>query len=270
MEPGLQISRLKSVFRRVMKQRGLKFKDLADHLGVSLATVKRILAAEELSLSRTLEICAWLDLTLSELESMASIAPPTEETYTEEQELFLSADPRFLAYLLLLHDGMTPSRIATAHDLKPRSTELYLRRLEQLGLIRVSPKGRVTTTRREPHRWRHLGPLTRAHHSQLLDRFFGYFRRRIEARIASGGPETPDSGLHGAIECGSMSRTTFDAFRREVTSVRQKYMDLGGLEEKVAGNAPVGKTALIFNLAWHPPGTSLEELENVFGVVTNI
>lgn len=122
MSHAVEAARLKAVLRALMKRQHKTLQELAEHLELSLATVKRIFADEDLDLTRLLAVCEWLGVTLGELSALADKdRGDSAVTYTEEQELFLAADPRYLTFLILLSNGKSTEEIAGSYGLTARA-----------------------------------------------------------------------------------------------------------------------------------------------------
>ena len=134
---------IKSALKRLAKQKGLKYEDLAEQLDCSVPTVKRALGNEELTLSRLLEFCEILNVSLTDLERMSERPPEKREKFTDAQDQFLAKNRGHFAYLMQLFAGQTPRQIAETNGLSQRSTDKYLIALEKHELIRVTGKQRV-------------------------------------------------------------------------------------------------------------------------------
>lgn len=265
----LRAQALKDAVRRLMKIRGKSYQDLADHLSVSLATVKRILNQEEMALSRLIVICEWLGISLADLDAAADRAPNEETQYSEEQELFLASDPRYLVYLYHLWDGLSPTDIAKKFGLKKASTDRYLIRLEKLGLVRTTGKGRVLPLHRKQPNWRPGGALSRTHYDRLTTRFMGFFSQRV--REVMDHPETvPEGTMRSTMNSGTMSRETYLAMAKELREVVKRYEDASHLESRIYPEDSVGTYALLLCNTWLDPGRKPTELESVFGEVTDL
>lgn len=265
----LRAQALKDALRRLMKLKGRSYQDLADHLDVSLATVKRILTKEELTLGRLVVICEWLGLSLADLDAAADTAPGEDREYTEEQELFLAADPRYLVYLYHLWDGLSPDEIAKRFKLKKASTDRYIIRLEKLGLVRTTGKGRAVPAHRKQPNWRPKGPLVRTHYDHLTTRFMDFFARRV--REVMDRPEAiPKGTMRSSMNSGTMSHATYLAMAKDLREVVKRYEDASMLESKIYPEAEIGTYALMLCNTWLEPGQKPDELENVFGQVSDI
>lgn len=104
---------IKAVIKKLLKLKKLTYEEVETDLECSVPTVKRILGAEELTLTRLLQFCELL-------------------------EVFLAKNQAHFAYLLKLYAGQSPKQIAEKYGLTARSTDNYLIALEKHELSRVT------------------------------------------------------------------------------------------------------------------------------------
>ncbi|MGE3760188.1 MAG: helix-turn-helix domain-containing protein [Pseudobdellovibrionaceae bacterium] len=229
---SIRIDQLKEAVKLVMKKKKLTYEDLAEHLQVSLPTVKRILGPEELTLSRLLEICDWLKLNLSELESLAGLhAKQDRDCFTLEQEQFFVNNQHFLTYLGLLHDGDSPEKIATEFGLTPKSTELYLIRLERMNLLRRDSKGRVRMTHSDVPNLNGSGPLIRAQYKSLLQKGSDIFQRQLGAALSA--QKKGDKKVWVSMTMLRLSQKTATEWEEKYRSLQRDLELQSNVEEKL-------------------------------------
>lgn len=172
MEGQRQRSGLFSVLKRVLKAQGIQYRQLADMMGVSEPTVKRIFQDQDCKLSRLMEICELIGLSITELVELdrAAMAEVSELPLSTEKKL--ASDPALTAYFMLLMTRFTPQEIAYHNQLDATDGYRYLRELEKLELIRLGRNDQVHFLVSRPLRWRIGGPL----HQMLVQvnqRFIG-------------------------------------------------------------------------------------------------
>ncbi|OCX63776.1 hypothetical protein BFP70_11810 [Thioclava sp. SK-1] len=150
------------ILKSVLKARKVTYADLAQRLEVSEPTIKRVFADRDCKLSRMVEICAALDLTLDDLMAQASHVDlrPTQLSGMQEARLATNR-PAFNLFLLLL-DGMPFDAIRDHYQLSPQQSFKLGIALEKLGLAEVMPGNRVRLTVQGPVDFRRDGPLHQA------------------------------------------------------------------------------------------------------------
>lgn len=267
---SLKTKEIKLAIKVMMKRKGYTYGNLATHLEVSHATVKRILTSEELSLRRLLVICDWLELTLSDLEAIASSADfDRVVTYTQEQEEFLSSDPRYFVYLIHLYSGIKPSDIAQQFGLNKRSTEKYLLKLEQNDLIKVTGGGQVRPKHKTQPRWISGGALMQAHYKSAMRVFSKFFV--VQADEEAGGQKSSDAPrpLWTSLACRPMGKKNAHAMQKELEELVKRWEKVASLEEKIEGSENVGRMVQMTCLTWKESEDDVNVLERVFGEVEN-
>lgn len=167
-----QTAQLLDALKQCLRARGLTYRDVAEALELSEASVKRLFSEQSFSVKRLEQICVLLDMTIydvSRMSRMVEEAGPRE--LTEAQEQALADDPVLLTWFYLLTAGWKPARIRTRFDLDRAESDRYLARLEALRLIaRPSPnKVRLLTGRRID--WRRGGPIRRLYEEQVKAQF---------------------------------------------------------------------------------------------------
>jgi transcriptional regulator with XRE-family HTH domain len=156
-ESQLIIEELKTV----LKARGITYLDLSEKLEVSESTIKRTLTSQKITLQRLEQICVAASISLFELTSL--IKKPekeTKHTYSLKQERFLAKNPKYLAFfdLLIRHGSLTKVK-KIRPQLKPKNINMYLNKLDELGLIEWHPGDKVKFPVGRDVAWIPNGPL---------------------------------------------------------------------------------------------------------------
>lgn len=147
--------------KQVLKQRGMRYVDLAGGLGVSEPTVKRMFSSGRIDLARLERICELLDIDLFELVRLARGARGHRERLDMAQEAALAADPRLLlVFHLLCNDWKVPA-IRREFGLDVPEATLLLARLDRLRLVELLPRDRVRLRVARDFEWREDGPVRR-------------------------------------------------------------------------------------------------------------
>lgn len=157
-EQALLLAELK----HALKDRNIRYRDIATHLGVSETTVKRNLAGRGVTLATLEAICAFADIRLFDLAEMAAQRRSTRaRALTPEQEQALAND-LFTAFIfLLLRYDWSPVEIQREFRLDEPEFVLRLRKLERLRLLDLYPGNRVKLLTVRYPEWEFAGPLRR-------------------------------------------------------------------------------------------------------------
>lgn len=146
--------------KKLLKAKGIVYQDLAQKLGLSLPSVKRILSKGDMTLSRLEEICQASGIAVSDvLRLMETLSEGESEELTDEQEHYLARNPARLAYFELLLNGLKPKQIEAEFKLSPSQTVKILSDLDKWKLIEWSGQNKIKLKTTEMIRFRRNGPL---------------------------------------------------------------------------------------------------------------
>lgn len=155
--------------KSVLRARKITYAELARRLKTSEPTIKRIFAARDDKLSRIIEICDALDLSLDDIIAQAKRSEVTPLILGDRVEAQLADDPSAFHLFLLLRDGMPAGEIARQFGLGHSAMFKLGQRLERLGLAEVQMGGRIKLLTDHPIQFRRDGPLHRALRALNLD-----------------------------------------------------------------------------------------------------
>jgi DNA-binding Xre family transcriptional regulator len=169
-------STLLNGIKTILRARQVTYRQLAQQIGVSEATVKRDLSRGSFSLRRLDQICAALSLTLTDLTQ-----PPEGlelvTQLTEAQELVLASHPKILVVTYLLANDWKFHEIVSAFQMDENELVDILLRLDRLKIIDYRPPHRVRKLTARNFSWRKDGPV----HNFFVSRFVPeYFQSAFE------------------------------------------------------------------------------------------
>ncbi len=168
-----QSQRIIAATKQALREQGITYADVAMHLGLSEASVKRLFARGRFSLERLEAIARLLQLDLGELVRRAERTDALPQQLSAEQEQYLVARPKlFLLFYLLLNDYDLDRVIADFSVTRPEGIRL-LCELEELGLIERQPGDRVRLRVSRALTWRQGGPIRRFIDERVLREFLG-------------------------------------------------------------------------------------------------
>ncbi len=135
-----QTTQLLDTLKRCLRAKGLSYRDVADALGLSESSVKRLFSQQTFSLQRLEDVCRYLDMSIYDLARLtATRDDQRRDTLSEEQEHALADDPVLMSYFYLLLVGWRAARIGRRLSLDTAGQNRYLTRLDRLKLIELMP-----------------------------------------------------------------------------------------------------------------------------------
>jgi transcriptional regulator with XRE-family HTH domain len=175
--------------KAALRTRGVTYAALAGRIGLSEASVKRVLSRGTLSLRRLQQICEAIGTSVPELVQLQrGSGAERAETLTLEQEKSLAADPKLFACYHLVANGRSHREVEADLRASQRAVQLWLARLKTLGLVAQSSKGRTQATATVAVKWRPDGPVRRMYErevrTEFLQSLFGAEREALHFRSA--------------------------------------------------------------------------------------
>ncbi len=195
MDKMEETRRLIDTLKKALKTRGITYAELAQQLGLSEASIKRLFSQQTFSLRRLEAICALLDLSLHDLTRMARLSErDAATTLTLDQEASLADNPLLLAYFYLLLNGWRAARIAGHFNIeKPQHTQV-LANLDKLGLIRLMPRNQVVLNTNRTINWLPDGPIRARYETEVIEQFLqGDFAGSQNKRVFMSAELSPAS-----------------------------------------------------------------------------
>jgi transcriptional regulator with XRE-family HTH domain len=195
---------LLSGIKAALRMRGLTYRQLADLIGVSHATVKRDLSRGRFSLRRLDQICGALGLSLNDLTQPPEALDLVTQL-SEAQELALINQPKVLVVTYLLVNDWQFREIVGAFQMEENELIDILLRLDRLRIIEYRPPYRVRKLTARNFSWRKDGPV----HGFFVTRFVPEFFQSA----FDGSGDTPTlrgrdtlGGVAGAVSRGARAR----------------------------------------------------------------
>jgi DNA-binding Xre family transcriptional regulator len=208
------------VLKKLLKSRGLTYRDLATRLRLSEASVKRVFANETFTLQRLEKICLSLDISVSELVRMASESSDSKSQYlTLAQEQALAANPVLLGCFYLLLNGHTSAEIQQRLGLGERELRALYARLDDAKLAE-SLRGLRARLRVGPVvSWRGDGPVRRVYEQQ------------VKAEFLRSAFQGSDEALH--FHSAELTDESATLLFRRLEQLAREFADLAALDRSL-------------------------------------
>ena len=203
-------TRIIDALKRALKVRGVTYRALAARLDLSESAVKHMFSTRNFSLRRLDEVCAVLELDVSDLLNIAEARERKIEQLSAEQELEIMSDMRLLLVAYCLLNYWTFDEIIARYDITPEQGLQLLRKLDRMKFIELQPGDRVRLLIANNFSWRKNGAIERFFRSRVQKEFFSHhFQDDDSIRIVKNGSLTRKSVLQ-LIEKLQASGELFD------------------------------------------------------------
>lgn len=157
--------------KRYLKAQGVTYAELANRVGLSESSVKRLFATQSFSLQRLEQICNAVGIEIGDLVELMNERREFLTELTPEQEEALLADPKLLLLTYLLINGWPLPAIVESFKIENDEAERLLIRLHRAKIIELLPFNRVKLLTARNFTWRKNGPVQKFFETQVQREF---------------------------------------------------------------------------------------------------
>ena len=225
-----------NTLKKTLKQHGLKYDDVANNLGLSLGAVKRFFAKQDFTINRLDQICAMMDLEISDLviAMQAQQTQTSQLTQTQEQELV--ADVKLLLTANLLMNAWTVSEILEVYNITELEMVQYLARLDRMKIIDLHPGNRVKLKISRDFTWIKKGPIQT------------FYKNHVQADFLSSDFDGP--GEIRVFLTGMLSRGSNTEIMRKIKRLAISFEDLHREDESTELSEKFGTSMVLAMRPW--------------------
>ena len=158
--------------KRALKEAGLTYRDVALHLELSEASIKRMFATDNFSLARLEKVLGLIGLDFSELVERINARREFLSELTLEQEEALVGDPDFFVVTFLVLNRWSLDDIVAEYRFTEREVVRVLLELNRLKVIELLPLNRYRLLTSRNFAWRRHGSVSRFFKEKVLPEFY--------------------------------------------------------------------------------------------------
>ncbi len=215
-----QTSELLRTLKKCLKAKGMSYRQLAQEMGLSVTSIKRLFSQESFSLKRVEAICKILELDLFDLALMAKKKQDQNEIkLTIEQEKELAADPKLITLFYFLLIEWPLSIIIEKFDISMSEATRYLIQLDRLGLIELHPDNRIRLMVTKAIFWQKYGPLWDRYQDMIRQDFFNFTF------------DTPNSRLE--FIPGQLSNASIRTILKKIDALISQFNELAEMDKNL-------------------------------------
>ncbi len=202
-------SALIDTLKKALKASGLTYAQLARHLGLSHASVKRMFSSGHFTLQRLESICDLMQLDFTDLVHLVDEDRTRISSLSADQEKELVSDLKFLLVALCVQNEWAFEEIIRYYNISEQECVRYLARLDRLGLIELLPNNRIRRMVAQDFRWLARGPIERFFEQRAQRDFFkSHFTRPGEMRL---------------FLTGMLSKTALETLRARMETIAHEF-----------------------------------------------
>ena len=130
---------LVQALKQLLKSQNITYNDIAKHLGLSEASIKRMFANSQLSLERIDAICELLGIEISDLLQKMQHMSKRISQLTYDQENKIVSNRKLCLVTVCVINHWTMKEILSYYNLSEHECIRYLAELDKLKLIELLP-----------------------------------------------------------------------------------------------------------------------------------
>lgn len=167
-----QIKLIVETLKQELRKQGITYRQVANALDLSEASVKRLFAESSFTLARMAQICEMLHLEISDLVHQMEKNIELTHQLTLEQESELVSDVKLLMMAHFLMNKLEFKKIIEVYDISETEGIRLLARLDRMKIIELQPGNRVKLMISKNFKLIKRGPIERFYEKVVQDEFF--------------------------------------------------------------------------------------------------
>ncbi|TDG11895.1 XRE family transcriptional regulator [Seongchinamella unica] len=231
-----QVAALLNTLKRELKASGITYANVADRLGLSESSVKRMFSESKLSLDRLEALCQIAGLDISDLVRKMASERKRINRLTQEQEREVAADPKLLLVAICVLNAWTFEEIIATYTLSEHEVIQLLARLDRLRLIDLQPLNRFRLTVGSDFQWIPNGPIQR------------FFSRDVQPRFMRSSFTGP--GEKFEFRSGMLSRASNATMLKKLDRLLAEFNELHQEDSGLPLEERFGSSLLIAFRPW--------------------
>ncbi|QBY03479.1 XRE family transcriptional regulator [Thalassotalea sp. HSM 43] len=231
-----QTTTLLVTLKKALKAHGFTYADVAKHMDLSQASIKRLFSEENFSLQRLEQICQLMDMQISDLVKQMSEQQARLQQLSVEQETEITNDIALLLVAVCVLNKWRMQDIVDYYQMSEPECIGKLTKLDKLKIIELLPGNRIKLLVDANFGWLENGPIQT------------FFQRTI-------GQEFFNSSFHLDDEClivlnGMLSLQSNGEFQRKLRRLAREFEDLNHEDSSLSLTERNGATVVLAIRNW--------------------
>lgn len=223
-----QTTALIKTLKQALKKSRYTYADIARHLNMSEANVKRLFATRRFTLQRLEEICQLMQMELSDLFALYEESRLRIMNLNLQQEQELVSDAKLLLVAVSVRNHLGYQDIVSRYQISETECIRYLARLDRLKIINLLPGNRIKLLIDEHFSWLPNGPIERFFQQQIQHQFLqSRFSKQLDLRLFQFGLLTEASCQLMINKIKALALEFTELHRQDLTQPLDKRYNLG-------------------------------------------
>lgn len=225
-----------TTLKKTLKLHSLTYADVAKHLNLTQASIKRLFSQGNISLERLDQICHMMDLEISDVVKIMSEQRANLNQLTYEQELDITNDLTLLLVTVCVLNKWSMLEIMNYHQLSETVCIQKLAKLDRLAIIDLLPNNKIKLKVSSNFSWRDNGPIQHFFHKTISKEYFNsQFNHKDEKLLV----------LNGMLSAASNAE-----FQRKLQRLTNEFEQLNREDSYLPLTERDGVTAVLAMRGW--------------------
>ncbi|MCB1839533.1 MAG: helix-turn-helix transcriptional regulator [Rhodospirillales bacterium] len=232
----MQTASLLQTLKHCLKAQRKTYADVAQALGLSEASVKRMFSEQQFSLERLDRVCDMLGMEISDLVKLMETSRARIERLTHSQESEIIQDIALILVTVCVFNHWTMKNITQYFTLSEEECVLKLLKLDKIGIIQLLPQNRIKLLISPNFSWIENGPFER------------FFREHVGQEYFNGS----FSGEHRFLRVlnGALSTASAAEFQHKLLRLAREFSEISREESTLPIENRDGVTLVIAMRNW--------------------
>ena len=233
-----QLNNLVSTLKSLLKARGLTYADVAKHLKLSEASIKRQFSHESFNLKTFESICNFLQMEIIEVVNLSENRIEKVSQLTQEQEAELVKSDKRILITISVFNHWTFSQIIDTYNISEAECISHLMVLDNMALIKLLPLNKIKLMIDRDFTWLPNGP------------FQQYFKNRVQLDFLDTNFNQP--GEFFRFQHAMLSPKANTELQKRFKKVLLEFTDMHENELSSDKSSRFGTSLLIAMRPWEP------------------
>ena len=231
-----QVDALVETLKSALKSHNLKYRDVAQAMDLSEASIKRLFSSRTFSLQQIQQVCLMMGMEISDLVQLMVERHARLQELSEEQEEEIVRDPGFLIITVCVLNRWTLEDMLRHYTFTEHECVQKLARLDRLKIIELLPKNRIKLLVAPNFSWRKNGPIQR------------FFLDTIEKELFQAQFDKPDHRL--VVLNGMLSAQSNGELQKKIERLAREFDQLNNADAGLALPERQGYTLVLALRNW--------------------
>jgi hypothetical protein len=231
-----QVDALVDTLKAALKSHNLKYRDVAEALELSEASIKRLFSSRNFSLQQVQQVCLMMGMEISDLVQLMSERQSRLQELSVEQEEEIVRDPGFLIITVCVLNRWTLEDMLKHYKFTEHECVQKLARLDRLKIIELLPKNRIKLLVAPNFSWRKNGPIQK------------FFLNTIEKELFDAQFDKPDHKM--VVLNGMFSPPSNGELQKKIERLAREFDQLNNADAGLALPERQGYTLVLALRNW--------------------